>query len=142
MGTLFSVPQISVRFAELSEAHKTVLKRYLDFWNSHADTLMAPTLSLRLAENGYSYASAVKNGEKIALAMTRAAFEMETEVKEGYLFNITDEESIILRTEGEGRVSYEVFDCLGKRVGRRRTVRARLCEVAVPMGGMLKVTRA
>ena len=141
LGTLFSVPQISARFGESTKEQKEVLKHYLAFWNDHRDTLMEGKLSVRFASSGYGYASSVLGGEKISLAVDRNTFEMEETLTAGYLFNLTDEKEILLKTAKGTSLFYDVFDCRGKRLTRKRRVKAPLSEISVPLGGMLKVSR-
>ena len=118
-----------------------MLKHYLAFWNDHRDTLMEGKLSVRFASSGYGYASSVLGGEKIALAVDRNTFEMEETLTAGYLFNLTDEKEILLKTAKGTSLFYEVFDCRGKRLTRKRRVKAPLSEISVPLGGLLKVSR-
>lgn len=141
LGTLFSVPQISARFGESTGEQKAVLKQYLRFWNDHRDTLMDGKLSVRFAGNGYGYASAVLNGEKIALAVDRNTFEMDGNVKIGYVFNLTDEASILLKAQSTDKLFYETFDCMGSRLTRKRRIKSTLSEISLPLGGMLKITK-
>ena len=141
LGTMFSVPQISARFGESTKEQKAVLKQYLRFWDDHRGTLMDGALSVRFAGNGYGYAQAMLGGEKIALAVDRNVFEMEDGLAEGYVFNLTDQKEIILKTPKDSTLFYEVFDCMGNRLTRKRRIRSSLLEVAVPLGGMLKISK-
>ena len=96
---------------------------------------MDGALSVRLAGNGYGYAQAVLGGEKIALAVDRNTFEMEDGLTQGYVFNLTDEKEIILKTPKGAPLFYEVFDCMGKRLTRKKRIKSPLSEIPVPGSG-------
>ena len=80
------------------------------------------------------------SAEKIALASSGTSFDIEEGIDEAYLFNITDENSIILKIRNGKKYDYEVFDCKGARVNRKRLVKNTMSEIEVPFGGMLKVS--
>ncbi len=138
--TMFAVPQISTRMHDLTADQRAVLRNYLSFWKAHKTTLLDGELRVRFAENGYGYASATLGGEKIALASTYTVLEVEEGTTDAYLFNISDTDSVFLKIKSKERYDYEVLDCKGKRVIKRRLVRANLSEISVPLGGMLKVS--
>lgn len=137
---IFSVPQISTRMKELTPEQKLVLKNYLKFWNEHRDTLMDGDLRVRFAENGYGYSSSVLGGEMIALAATYTELDIKQGIEDAYLFNISDRESVFVTVNDAQKYDYEVFDCMGRRVTKRRLIRSTLSKIAVPIGGMLKVS--
>lgn len=140
-GTLFSVPQISTTADGITPLQREVLKRYLSFWNAHRETLLEGDLRVSFTENGYGYAESVRDGECIALVSAGGAVGLRSDVRTCYAVNLTGEDRLLLRVEGEGRVFYEILDCSGRRVTRRRLVRSRLSELEVPLGGMLVLTR-
>ncbi|MBQ8345042.1 MAG: alpha-galactosidase [Clostridia bacterium] len=142
LSTLFSVPQISVPMASLTVPQRTVLSHYLTFWNEHRNTLCSPNLRVKLSENGYGYAYARYNGEKIALASSWNELTVESEDREIFLFNITDEERIILRNPNQQKLLCQSFDCMGRPASDAVSLTDRLSECPVPYGGMLKVTVA
>jgi alpha-galactosidase len=139
-GTLFAVPQISTRFELITKEHEALLKNYLTFWNDHSDTLCNGEFKVRFTENGYSYIQSVLNGEKIALASAYTDLEIEEGTDDAYLFNITDENNIVLKITNGKKYDYEVFDCKGARITRKRLVRQSMSEIEVPFGAMLKVS--
>ena len=139
-GTLFAVPQISTRFDLITKEHEGLIKNYLSFWNEHSDTLCDGDFKVRFTENGFSCLESTLNGEKIALASAGTSFEIGEGIDKAYLFNITDENSIILKIRNAKKYDYEVFDCKGARVNRKRLVRNTVSEIEVPFGGMLKVS--
>lgn len=138
-GTMFSVPQISNVYAETTPEQRAVLKNYLAFWAAHRDTLMDGRLSLSLVENGYGYASASTESEKISMASAEAYFDATEPYEENYAVNLTGREKMIVRAE---RGSFlEIFDCRGKRVGPKRRIRSDLFELQVPVCGVIKISR-
>ncbi|MBO5223030.1 MAG: alpha-galactosidase [Clostridia bacterium] len=140
-GTVFTVPQISVIFDNITDSQKQILKNYLDFWNEHRGTLTSENISATAMANGYSEVSAVHNGEKITLAASNVVFSMGKGEDRGYLINISGQDSLIVKSQNDAYVC-EIFDCLGKKIGETSVEKASLCEVGVPYGGMVKVVKA
>lgn len=62
---LFSVPQISVKLAEIPDAHQAKLREMLDFWMAHRDTLMHGTLRPERPDLNYPVVFAYGKGEQI-----------------------------------------------------------------------------
>ena len=58
LNVLFSVPQISMRLAELPSAHLKMLKFWLTFWRNHRDTLLSGTFVPTQPEHLYPLVSA------------------------------------------------------------------------------------
>lgn len=139
-GTMFTVPQISVKFDDITSDQKKILAFYLKFWNEHKDTLVGENISVTAMANGYSEVSSVCGDEKITLAASSIVFEMDKELNNGYLINISGKDSLVLKLEKDAYV-YEIFDCMGEKIGDTCSVTESLCEVCVPYGGMVKVSK-
>ena len=138
-GTMFSVPQISNVYSETTPEQRAVLKNYLKFWTDHSKTLMDGNLNAKLEGYGYGYVTARGENEKISLASSEAYFDATDGYAENYMVNITSSENVILKAEKGDFV--EVFDCYGKRVGGKKRIRSSLCEIYVPLGACICVTR-
>ncbi len=138
-GTVFSVPQISVIFDNITDDQKKILKTYLDFWIEHKSTLMDENIHVTAMANGYSEVYSIYNGEKIMLCAAATVMEMDEDVENGYFINISGKDSLVLKSK-KGAYVYEIFDVLGNNV-KTCDVDADLCMVNVPYGGMVKVKK-
>ena len=139
-GTVFTVPQISVIFDNITNSQKKILKAYLDFWNEHRETLTSENISATAMANGYSEVTSINNGEKITLCASTTIFSMEEGVSEGYAINISGTDSIVLKLE-KGAYVYEIFGLYGEKIGETQTATDVLTQVGVPYGGMIKVKK-
>ncbi|MBR0510731.1 MAG: alpha-galactosidase [Clostridia bacterium] len=131
-GTVFGVPQISVRLDTLSPAHRRVLARYLTFWRAHRETLLHGTLSAQSPEALFASAAATLNGEKVVAAFAQNFIDV-ADTKKAFILNLTASPELILRTAPGTRL--QAFDCLGNRVYDRSAETA-LTQIPVPVGGM------
>ena len=138
-GTMFSVPQISNVYSETTPEQREVLKHYLSFWTAHSKTLMDGKLNAKLEGYGYGYATAKGDNEKISLAVSMPYLDATDGFAESYMVNITGNDNVVFKANKGDFV--EIFDCFGKRCGGKRKVRETLCEITVPLGGYVKVTR-
>ncbi len=139
-GTMFTVPQISVIFDNITDSQKKILKTYLDFWNEHRETLTSENITAVAMANGYSEVSCINNDEKITLAASSVVFEMDEGVNNGYLVNISGKDELVLKCKKDAYV-YEIYNVLGEKIGSAQTVSEEVCLVNVPYGGMVKVKK-
>ena len=136
-STLFSVPQISVRMAELSKAHRQVLKNFLAFRNQHRDLLMKGEFTVRGIENNDSYTEVRLDDQRIALFTTTPIIRLEQELSEDYAINLSGGDEVFITGATDG-VKYEIFDCAGKRLCRLKALRKADRILAVPHAGMIR----
>lgn len=139
-GTLFAVPQISVRLEEITEAQKAVLSRYLSFWTAHRKTLTEGELRVKFTENGYGYAEASTSDESIAILSAHSVLEIPNETPRFYGVNLTESDSIVLKNQNRSPLLCTICDCRGE-VTETLEVTDRLTEVRIPMGGMIEISR-
>ncbi len=132
-GTLFSVPQISVRLAELTGEQRAVLRRYLSFWRAHRETLMRGRLTVQSPDCMFSCAAAEKDGERIVLCAAQNFVDV-SDVSRAYVCNLTQAPRIIIKAAPGTEV--RAMDCFGKPIFTN-TAQCELTEVPVPLGGMI-----
>lgn len=99
---LFSVPQISVRLAELPAAHRAKLGEMLDFWTVHRDTLMKGNLRPLRPDLNYPIVYAYGKEEQVVAVYDagQVADIDRTRGKDVYLVNATDAARLVVREGG------------------------------------------
>ena len=111
LAIMFSVPQISVRFDNITGDHKKILKSYLDFWRAHQETLLDGELEVWGVDANYTAAKATKDGESITVMYHARPLTVENgEV--AYIFNSTGENGAMVEVF-ESR-KYQLFDIFGQ----------------------------
>ena len=136
-GTVFSVPQISSRFFDITPAQTAVLKNYLDFWIAHRDTLTEGRISAKLCENGYGYTEAEADGETVAILSSSPVAHLSKK-KNTFLINLTDSNSLIIKNMTGAEMRLRIFDCMGKEVSSFCTCEE-LFEVKTGVGCLTEV---
>ncbi|MBQ4108203.1 MAG: alpha-galactosidase [Clostridia bacterium] len=135
LSVMFCVPQISVRFDEITEGHKKILASYLDFWRKHSETILDGKIEFEGLDANYTAASAYKDGEKITVLYQGVACEIDTDDK-NYVFNATGNDVVYLDLSNSA--SYEIYDMYGNL--KEKIVLAKgVCRLNVPNGGMIKI---
>lgn len=135
-STLFGVPQISVRMAELSREHRQVLKRFLTFRNQHRNLLMKGEFAVRGIESNAPYTEAVLGNQRIAVFTDTPILRLEKRFAEEFVINLSGTDEVFIAEPGS--VRYEIFDCTGKRLCRLRSLRKNDRMLTVPHGGMIR----
>lgn len=106
LNILFSVPQISVRLAELPERHRQMLHFYLTFMETHRQLLLKSSLTPLHPELNYPVIYAQNKREAIAVIYA-SEFEVvfdEVNDKKVYLVNATNSTSVLLNLASMPRV--------------------------------------
>jgi alpha-galactosidase len=134
-SALYSVPQISVKIATLPEDHKKMLAYYLAFWRAHRDVLIDGKLLAANPECANSIVCAEKDGKAIFTAYTDTIIDCRA-YSEVIAVNSSRHRALVLK--GAAGKSYRVVNCMGNTVGEGKLDSA-LCEVAVPLSGMVFV---
>jgi len=114
LGTLFAVPQISIRFDNITNEQRAALAAYLSFWREHREVLLFGELELRDFAAGYSLAKSQKDGQSIAVLYQNVAYTQEQDTE--YIFNCTGKDCVFI--EVLSGVAYEIFDIYGNKVER------------------------
>lgn len=112
LSVMFAVPQISVRFDNITEDHKKILKNYLSFWREHKDILLNGEITLRDAEANYSLAQSKKDGKSVVVLYQSVVKKAENQ-REEYIFNSTGSDGIYIEAEEEK--IYEIYDVFGNK---------------------------
>lgn len=139
LAILFSVPQISVRLAEIPESHRNMLRFWLGFWIRHRDVLMKGYLKPYHPEINYPVVTAENETEKV-VAVYQAGHCAEIECKPGktcYTVNATGTPELILDFKNKP-LSAEFFDVEGRPVSGPVPA-VGLSRIPVPASGLLKL---
>lgn len=112
LAVMFAVPQISIRFDNITSDHKRLLKNYLSFWRNHRETLLNGELTLLDAEANYSLAQSKNDKESVAVlyqGVVKKAENLENE----FIFNSTGYDGIYVDASKER--NYEIYDIFGNK---------------------------
>lgn len=134
---LFGVPQISVLVDKISPEQYKMLKYYLEFYQSHIDTLIDGKLSLYNPEAGYSMADAETEKEKITVCYSKNIVELS--YKPHYIVNGSGENYVVLMSEKPRNIRYEITDCMGEMIMNGENEVSGILYLEVPESGFLKV---
>ena len=133
IAVLFGVPQVSVKLAEITKEHRSVLKFWLDFWIENQNVLLDGKLKIYNPEANYSMAEAELNGKKICVCYSRNIVDYSG----GNLtaVNGTGESFIALR--GNGKIKYIICDCMGANIESGIKDIKDIAVFDVPQSGLL-----
>lgn len=114
-NVMFSVPQISVLTAEMTENQRTVMKNYLTYWTEHRDILLHGALTVSEPQANYSMVSAESGGLKIAVMYLTRVFAYaggDTDI-----FNASPEDGIYIDSSvGGTAICYDIYGNFTKEV--------------------------
>lgn len=140
LNVIFSVPQISIRFAALPESHRKMLSFWLDFAVKHRDVLLQGRFMPYHPELNYPVISADNSQKKvIAVYQSDLVINAAFEGKELFIINAAAESSVVLDLPVLPRQTL-VYDSMGNQLAAPSLTKG-LNKVAVPCSGLLKIIR-
>ena len=144
LATLFAVPQISVRLAELPPRHRAMLRFWLRFWNAHRATLLGAPFRPLHPEAAYPVVAAAGEKETVTAVYQGGAVAdaLQDGAATGYVANATAAPGLTVRLPSPPR-SLEIYDCTGRKVHSAFSIQhsALILDLPVPPSGLLVVRR-
>lgn len=142
LGVMFSVPQISVRLAELPEAHRRMLHFLLDFLVRHRKLLLQGHLHPCHPEHDYPLVYTSCGNERLAAVYaegTAVDFAGQPEAEVTYVVNGTAQNEVILDLAPAPGTTALLRDCTGAEIPCAVPHRG-ITRFAMPPGSILKLT--
>lgn len=136
LAILFTVPQISVKIAEIPESHRRMLKFYMDFLSENSDILLKGKFTPSSPAQNYPQISASKNGKTIVVVYGENQVVDLPESGVCYIFNATSRDKITVKSAAKFKGN--PFDVFGQNAGTTQNS-AGLAELYVPVSGGIKL---
>ena len=135
LSIMFTVPQISVRFDNITDEHKKLLKTYLSFWRAHQETLLDGMLEVWGVDANYTMAKATKNGESVTVMYQPRLATVENG-ESAYIFNSTGEEGAMV--EVSCAREYQLYDVFGESY-EKGTLHPGINRISLQNCGMIAI---
>jgi alpha-galactosidase len=124
-----------MRLALLPEDHRRMLRFYLDFWNTHRETLLDGTLLPEYPEERYSRVTAESKSERIVVAYGRNSVAC-TGLKPVVVFNGSDDPFLYVDlTDAPADRMYRVCSCTGDELAHGILHTGAVHRLPVPLSG-------
>lgn len=138
LNILFSVPQISIRFADLPDDHRKMVRFWLDFARDNKDVLLKGDLIPLHPELNYPLVYA-RNSEKQVAAVYGAGqvVRINPEQKTCFVINASGEAGLILDL-AETPAACSMFTTTGEKVASPALQKG-LNRVDIPASGLLEI---
>ena len=133
LAIMFSVPQISVRFDNITSEHKKILKAFLSFWRRHQETLLDGELELWGVDANYTMAKSKNNGESVVVMYQPQLLTIENGQK-SYIFNSTGKAEAIIEVLEDRE--YELNNIFGECY-EMGILRIGINRISLQNGGMI-----
>ncbi|MDD6799819.1 MAG: alpha-galactosidase [Firmicutes bacterium] len=135
IAALYSVPQISVKIAKLSDEQKKMLAFYLSFWRENRDILINGKLMASAPESAYSKVWSEKDNTAIFTCFSDTVVNCSP-YTETVAINSSNNTGLIIKSADQK--AYTVLNCMGETISNG-TVHGALCEIDVPIAGMIRI---
>ncbi len=143
-NVIFSVPQISVRLADVPEDHFKMVRFYTDYWTKNRSVLLDKAITAKNPLGNYPVISS-SNGEKRIIALYEDQFvEMNSaQEKQVDIINGKKSNKVIIDHMGAARkYKLTIYDCMGEKLQQGTTQLSQgVQSFSVPVAGILSLER-
>lgn len=137
IASLFGVPQLSVRLAELSEPHREVVAHWLAFWREHSAMLLHAHLEVSGVERDYAVVGASEKGVTVTVRYGDGPVSLPDGCRVWHVVNGGEAAVVILGLDAWPATRYEIHDARGRIAFEGQTSFGRTALLDVPAGGRL-----
>jgi alpha-galactosidase len=144
LNILFSVPQISVRLAEISPEHRRMLDFWLGYWTENKAVLLDGDFRAVGPVLNYPMVTGQKAGKRIAAVYQDMVVPSGAESLQAIdIVNGKPTEGVVLRMEQSfGRSVITVYDTLGREVSEEiKRLGRGTHAIEVPPAGLVQVRK-
>ena len=135
LAIMFTVPQISVLFDNITSDHKKILKNFLDFWREHKETILEGEIEIEGMEANYTRARVKGNSEAVEVLYHETVIRPEPKIK-NYTFNSTGKDTAYI--DSSAPMLYEAYNMFGEKIDSG-TLKIGVNKVDLPNGGMILI---
>jgi alpha-galactosidase len=143
VNILFSVPQLSVRLMEVSEAHRKMIEFYTNYWIENRDVLMDGKLMAIGPVENFPIISATTVEKQIISVHTDRVLEISQSKNRFDIVNGKTSNSIFIKPLKDlGDYTIRIVNCLGDIVeSESRNLKKGIIEFQVPVSGIISLCK-
>ncbi len=140
IGTLFCVPQISVKIEEQTEGQKKALQFYLDFYKENRSALLDGKIIPLNPEANYAVVIGEKDNKAVVVCYSKNYLKL-TKYDSLAIVNGTEEDVIILNNQSNSYVAkITIYDCMGEIIkDGEMNIEKGINTIEVPPCGVVKI---
>jgi len=116
LNILYSVPQLSVRLAEIPESHRSMIRFWFDYWNTNRSILIDGKFMPSSPTANYPFLTAVKDKDQITTVYEDIVVSVADEIDRLDIVNAKASTSVVIQLEAPFNGALIVKDCKGENV--------------------------
>lgn len=143
IGTMFAVPQISVRPGNLPESHRKAMKAWILQWEVYRETILTGKFRANNPELLYTSASVESEDQYVCGAFASGTIIPSPEGTPGRIFiaNGSGEKGVAIKLKGgKGHYCAIIRDALGEQCDAAAVFQGQVTYLDVPVGGTAELT--
>ncbi len=117
-NVLFSVPQVSIKWNNISEGQRKMLSSYIELWLRYRDVLLDGKMLYKGYTANYPYVSSRLGETQVGAVYSGKLAYIEVPTDEIVLVNASLDDRVFIECDTEGlEYEYTIFNCLGEKTG-------------------------
>ncbi|MFT7619812.1 MAG: alpha-galactosidase [Planctomycetota bacterium] len=139
LNILYSVPQLSVRLAEIPDDHRAMIANWFSFWNEYRDVLLGGEFIPSSPGANYPQLTAIKGNHQITTVYDQVVARIRKEAQFFHVVNATSSIQVVIDLEDDLFGTLITTNCMGEVVSRLRVdFYAGVHALQIPRSGMVE----
>lgn len=140
LNILYSVPQLSVKLAEIPEPHLKMIRYWFDYWNTHRSVLLDGSFMPSNPGSNYPFLTAAKNGHQITTVYEDVVISTIEELETLDIINAKATTTVGLLSDHDFKGNLVIKDCTGNTVVENKiSVEKGITQLEIPISGMARI---
>lgn len=140
LNILYSVPQLSVRLAEIPDDHLDMIRFWFEYWNTNRNVLIDGDFIPSSPVSNYPFLTGINNKHQITTVYDDVVISMENGIEKLDIINAKATTTVALQLEQPFKGNLIVKDCTGKIVFSKKVNFSKgLKKIEIPAAGMVEI---
>lgn len=137
---LFSVPQLSVKLAEVSEDHRQMIMHWTQYWNDNANILLSDSFKPQKPSSNYPIISTASRDKTIIGIYDDVVIHLPESPRRIDIVNGKMSEDVVILVAGQSRQAKLICKtCKGEIVTQSHIVLSEMSVLKVPANGLIEL---
>ena len=143
LNALFSVPQLSVRLAEIPPTHREMVTFWTSYWTRRRDVLLDGTLEPEDPLANYPRVAAHTDDARVVALYSAGVVPLAEPVDQIDVVNARSDDSVVIDSSADlGAYRYRAYDCRGRvTASGQLELDDGVHRISVPAAGLLSLER-
>lgn len=140
LNILYSVPQLSVRLAEIPDDHLNMIRFWFNYWNMNKHIIMDGQFIPSNPTTNYPWLTSITADKQITTLYEDVVVSIENGIKQLDLINAKASTTVVFNMKTACKIKLTIIDCEGHIIlEEKTTLNEGINSIEVPKSGMISI---